>query len=162
MKRWLVLVAAVGLLLGMGMGTRSAAQTNGWLFSNEAGLPAQGREAGPRFTGHPKIASRVTQMAGPPSALAQRGDVAQTTRAVPGFVRFDQQGRLEVYILLEEVTESALAALRNAGVEIEIYDRSQRLVQGWIPPAQLQMVADLPVVRFISLRVDTPRLAASV
>jgi len=151
MKRWLVLVATIGLLLGMGMGARSAAQTDGWLFSNEASLPSQGGEAGPRFTGHPKIASRVTQMAGPPSALAQRGDVAQMMRVAPGFARSDVQGRIEVYITLEEVTESTLAALRNAGVEIEIYDPAQRLVQGWILPARLQEVADLPVVRFVDL-----------
>lgn len=151
MKRWLVAVVTIGLLLGNGAGARSDAQTGGWTLSNGSSLPAQDPGAAPLLKGHPKIASRVTQMAGAPSALAERGDVAQTTRAVPGFVRFDQQGRLEVYILLEEVTESALAALRNAGVEIEIYDPSQRLVQGWIPPAQLQMVADLPVVRFIDL-----------
>jgi len=68
-----------------------------------------------------------------------------------GFARFDRQGRIEVYITLEIVTEGSLDDLRNAGVEIEIYDASQRLVQGWVLSTQLQVVADLPLVRFIDL-----------
>ncbi len=151
MKRWLVLIATIGLLLASGTVARSDAQTTGWAFSRESYLPAQGPGVAAPLKGHPKVASRATQMAGIVSALAQRGDAAQVAPVVPGFARSDAQGRIEVYITLEEVTESSLLALRNAGVEIEIYDPSQRLVQGWVLPAQLNAVGDLPVVRFVDL-----------
>ncbi|HLC21310.1 MAG TPA: hypothetical protein VJM10_04280, partial [Candidatus Methylomirabilis sp.] len=153
MKPDLVLVVTVALLL---LGTwpgSSAAGTSDWLFPNGPGISAPGEGPGPESKGDPKIASRVMQGVRVASALsrAQADQRAYLTRLMAGFARFDQQGRLEVYITVEEVAEGSLTALRNAGVDIEIYDASQRLVQGWVSTAQLQVIADLPAVRFIDL-----------
>ncbi len=153
MRRGLLPVATVALLL---LGTwpwRSAAGTSGWLFSNGPGILATGEGPGPESKVDPKIASRVMQAAGVASALsqAQADQFAYLTRPMAALARFDQRERIEIYITLEEVTERALTDLRNAGVEIEIYDAAQRLVQGWALVTQLQAVADLPAVSFIDL-----------
>jgi subtilisin family serine protease len=152
-KGWVVLIAMVVLSPGQVGGETTDAQTSGWLFSNGSGLFASSAAASPESTGHPKIASRVMQAVGVRSAFAraQADQLAQPTQMMSGFARFDRQGRVETYITLEEVTQGTLIALRNAGVEIEIYDASQWLVQGWVLSTQLQVVADLPAVRFIDL-----------
>lgn len=154
MKRGLILVAAAALLLLGAWPGSSAAGRSDWLVPTGPDISAMGGGVGPEPKGDRKIASRVMQAAQVASALsqAQADQRAYPTRLMAGIARFDDQGRLEVYITVEEVTEKgALTTLRNAGVEIEIYDASQRLVQGWVSSAQLQAVADLPGVRFIDL-----------
>ncbi|HZY32040.1 MAG TPA: S8 family serine peptidase [Candidatus Methylomirabilis sp.] len=154
MKQGLVPVAAVALLLLGAWPGSSAAGRSDWLFPTGPGISTMGEGLGPEPKGDPRIASRVVQAARFASALsqAQADQRAYATRLMAGFARFDDQGRFEVYITVEEVTEQgALTALRNAGVEIEIYDASQRLVQGWVSSTQLQDVAGLPGVRFIDL-----------
>jgi len=151
MKRGLVHVATIALLL---LGTwpgSSTAGTSDWLFPSGPGISTMGEGAGPEPKSEPKIASRLRQVVTASAAFAQRDQLADLARLMSGVARFDQQGRIEIYITLEEVTEGTLNALRNAGVEIEIYDANQRLVQGWMLPAQLQTVAGLPGVRFIDL-----------
>ena len=148
MKRWVVVIATVGLLLAGDKGASSDAQSPGWLFSNEASLSSRGAQ---ESKGHPKIASRLTQAVGMAALIAQPGPTVPFAESLAAFARFDQQGRIEVYITLDTVSETTLNALRQAGVEIEIYDASQRLVQGWIATSQVQAVADLPSVTFVDL-----------
>lgn len=151
MKRKAAFIAVVVLLLAYNKHAQSNAQPPDWLFSG-GGLSASNAQIWPESKGHPKIASRLTQAGGARSLLAQPGlTPVPLTESLSGFARFDQQGRVEVYITLDHVNESTLNALRNAGVEIEIYAASQRLVQGWIAPSQVQAVADLPAVTFVDL-----------
>src|SRR5574337_1026510 len=152
MKRKAAFIALVVLLLTYGKSATSNAQPPDWLFPGGGSLAASNTETWPESKGHPKIASRLTQAGGTTPLLAQPGlTPVPLTESLSGFTRFDQQGRVEVYITLDHVNESTLHALRGAGVEIEIYDASQRLVQGWIAPPQVQAVADLPGVTFVDL-----------
>ncbi len=148
MKRWVAFIATVGLLLAGDKGASSDAQPLGWLISDEASLSGRGAE---ESKGHPKIASRLIQAVGMAHLFAQPGPAMPFAEGLTPFARFDQQGRVEVYITLGQVNESTLNALRETGVEIEIYDASQRLVQGWIAPSQVQAVADLPSATFVDL-----------
>ncbi|MDE2058521.1 MAG: DUF4214 domain-containing protein [candidate division NC10 bacterium] len=151
MKRKAAFIAVVALLLAYDKSTKSEAQPSDWLFSG-GGLSAPNTQIWPESKGHPKIASRLTQAGGTAPLSTQPGlTPVPLTERLSGFARFDQQGRVEVYITLDHVNESALNALRDSGVEIEIYDVSQRLVQGWIAPSQVQAVADLPSVTFVDL-----------
>lgn len=151
MKRKAAFIAVVVLLLAHNKHAQSNAQPPDWLFSG-GGLSASNAQIWPESKGHPKIASRLTQAGRTAPLLAQPGlTPVPLTESLSGFARFDQQGRVEVYITLDHVNESTLNALRNAGVEIEIYAASQRLVQGWIAPSQVQAVADLPAVTFVDL-----------
>jgi len=152
MKRRLVLIAMVWLVLGGRVADGSDAFTSGWLSSDEPVFSARGAGASPEIKGHPKIASRLMHAKEAALAIAQPDVLpGEDFQIAPGFARMDRQGRIEIYITLEQVTESALSALRNAGVEIEIYDPQQRLVQGWVSSGQVQAVADLPAVRFVDL-----------
>ena len=151
MKRKVAFIAVVALLLAYDTHAQSNAQPPDWLFSG-GGLSASNTQIWPESKGHPKIASRLTQ-AGRTAPLLARPSLTPVPLAesLSGFAQFDQQGRVEVYITLDHVNESTLNALRGAGVEIEIYAASQRLVQGWIAPPQVQAVADLPAVTFVDL-----------
>jgi len=91
-------------------------------------------------------------VASAPAIAATLGEPG--TLAAPinvGLARVDHQGRVQVSIELEEVTDGALDALRHAGVEIEIYDTSGRVVEGWVSPMRVDRVAALPGVRLIDL-----------
>lgn len=152
MNRKTAFMAVVALLFTYEQGAKSHAQPPDRLFPRGASLSASNAATWPESKGHPKIASRLTLARGTISLSAQPGlTPVPLTESLSGFARFDQQGRVEVYITLDRVNESTLNALRNAGVEIEIYDTSQRLVQGWIAPSQVQAVADLSGVIFIDL-----------
>src|SRR5574337_1662770 len=99
MKRWAMFIAAVALLLASGKSARSNAQPVDWLFSSGAGLSTSSTETRPESTGHPKIASRLTQAGGMAPLLAQPGPTAAASAEnLSGFARFDQQGRIQVYI----------------------------------------------------------------
>lgn len=152
MKRKAALIAVVALLLAYDDSAKSHAQPPDWLFPGGTDLSASNAAAWPESKGHPKVASRLAQASGAVSLSVQSGLApAPLAESLSGFARFDEWGRVEVYITLDYVDESTLNALRDAGVEIEIYDTSQRLVQGWIAPSQVEAVANLPVVTFLDL-----------
>jgi subtilisin family serine protease len=63
-------------------------------------------------------------------------------------LRFDDDGRVHVYVLLE-VTDARIRALEREGVVIEIVSVADRRVQARIPASRLRRVAALPFVDFI-------------
>lgn len=151
-KRWVVFIAAAALLLASGESARSHAQPPDWHFSRGASLSTSNTETWSESKGHRKIASRLAQASGAVLLSTQSGLApAPLPESLSGFARFDQQGKIQVYITMDHVNDSTLNALRATGVEIDIYDPSQRLVQGWIAPAQVQAVADLPSVILVDL-----------
>jgi hypothetical protein len=101
--------------------------------------------AGPP-TKHPKLSSAIVDAL--LSGRLQKGSDQQPSLN-PAF-RLSAAG-LQVYIEMVEVSEAALGELRKMGVTVEVSDHAQRLVQARVPPAQLEAVADLPIVRFIRL-----------
>jgi subtilisin family serine protease len=64
-------------------------------------------------------------------------------------VKYDKEGMAQVYITLYELNESNLEKLKSEGVDIEIYDDSQDLVQGRIEPDNIDHISELSSVKFI-------------
>lgn len=77
-------------------------------------------------------------------------------------MRINAKNEVQVYILVDAVTDENLSQLRAGGVTVEIPDAAHRRVQARIPVAQLQSVADLPFVNFIRLPNYAIRLTGSV
>jgi len=107
----------------------------------------------------------------PGTAASRAGQAALQMDAMPASVRDAAQGRLlridakqrvQVYVLMDEVTDEHLQELIAAGATIEIPDPERRRVQARIPVAQLASVAALPSVSFIRLPSYPVRRAGSV
>ena len=68
-----------------------------------------------------------------------------------GWLRVDDTGAAQVYILLSAVNDDTSRQLTAAGVTIEIADAGRRRVQARVPVSRLQAVAQLPIVDAIRL-----------
>lgn len=73
-------------------------------------------------------------------------DLAQFSDSL---VRVDQRGRVQVYIYLDRLDEAALSELEGAGVTVELANRDQRVVQGWVAFYLVEDVAQLVNVKRI-------------
>lgn len=77
-------------------------------------------------------------------------------------LRINANSEVQVYILMDAVSDENLRQLQTNGVTIEITDAAHRRVQARIPVNQLQSVAALPFVNFIRLPNYAIRLTGSV
>ena len=68
-------------------------------------------------------------------------------------LRLDTQQRVQVYILVREVTDDVRRRLEAAGAAIEIASVEDRRVQARVPASRLTRVAALPFVDFIRLPI---------
>jgi hypothetical protein len=68
-----------------------------------------------------------------------------------GWLRIDQQGAVQVYVLVSEVNDQTLAQLTSAGATIEIADAARRRVQARVPASRLDAVAALTAVDAVRL-----------
>lgn len=68
-------------------------------------------------------------------------------------LRLDTQQRVQVYILVREVTDDVRRRLEAAGAAIEIASVEDRRVQARVPASRLARVAALPFVDFIRLPI---------
>jgi hypothetical protein len=66
-------------------------------------------------------------------------------------LRINAQNEVQVYILLQSISEDVLQQLSAAGVTVEIADAARNRVQARVPAARLQAIAALPFVSFIRL-----------
>ncbi len=66
-------------------------------------------------------------------------------------LRINARNEVQVYILVDEVTDDNLQQLKDEGVTVEITDPAHRRVQARIPVRRLQVVAELPFVTFVRL-----------
>ena len=66
-------------------------------------------------------------------------------------LRIDANNGVQVYILLNAVTDEALQQLTDVGVTIEIADVARRRVQARLPVTRLTAVAQLAVVNYVRL-----------
>ncbi|MGB7293421.1 MAG: S8 family serine peptidase [Thermodesulfobacteriota bacterium] len=87
------------------------------------------------------------------SAEAQslKSEKTETLSFARDAVKYDQEGMAQVYITLYELNQENLDKLKSEGVNIEIYDESQNLVQGKIEPDNIDNISALPFVKFIDL-----------
>jgi hypothetical protein len=66
-------------------------------------------------------------------------------------LRINSSNEVQVYILVQAVTDDYLRQLMARGVTIEITDATRRRVQARIPVGRLQAIARLPFVNFVRL-----------
>ena len=60
--------------------------------------------------------------------------------------RVDDAGRVQVDVTVADTSDAALAPLRAHGLDIEIVNADFRVVEGWIPVENLELLAGEPVV----------------
>ncbi|OFW14761.1 MAG: hypothetical protein A3F69_03345 [Acidobacteria bacterium RIFCSPLOWO2_12_FULL_66_10] len=68
-----------------------------------------------------------------------------------GWLRVDDNGAVQVYVLLRAVNDDTVGRLTAAGATIEIADVQRRRVQARVPVSRLRSVAQLPIVDAIRL-----------
>jgi len=66
-------------------------------------------------------------------------------------IRVDEKGRIQIYINLYKLDKAGLDELKTHGVEIDIYDKAENLVQGWASPQNIKAISELSFVKFIDL-----------
>lgn len=69
-----------------------------------------------------------------------------------GMVRADAQGRLQVYVHMNEITADKLAALKEHGLLNIVPSPALHVVQGWVKPEDIVGLAGLPFV----IRITPP------
>ena len=77
-------------------------------------------------------------------------------------LRLDANNEVQVYILMQSVTDDTVKQLTDAGVTIEIRDAERRRVQAHLPIAKLNTVAELTIVDSIRLPTYARRRIGSV
>jgi hypothetical protein len=100
-----------------------------------------------------KISSALSNALRSGSAETQslKSEKFETLSIARDAVKYDQEGMVQVYITLYEVNQQTIDQLRNEGVNIEIYDESQNLVQAMVKPDNFDNISQLPSVKFVDL-----------
>jgi hypothetical protein len=116
------------------------------------------------------LAGAVTQEAGPAPALrvkppgfslaAMPNSVRDAARA--RLLRINDHGEVQVYLLMDAVTDERLGALEAQGVAVDFTDPAGGRVQARLPASRLEAVAGLPFVRLIRLPNYAVRMSGSV
>jgi subtilisin family serine protease len=66
-------------------------------------------------------------------------------------LRVDDDNRVQVYVLMQDVSDASLQRLAQAGATVEIVDVPGRRVQARVPASRLQRIASLSVVDHVRL-----------
>src|SRR5262249_42739829 len=95
---------------------------------------------------------RASEAAGTARPLAADRMPKSAQDAIQGRkLRLDASGAVQVYALMEEISDDNLAALAATGAAIEITDAAHRWVQAHVAVGRLRGVAALPFVNFVRL-----------
>lgn len=127
-RKWLTCVASL-LILSLAGCAHTNVQTNNNLANATA-----------------KIAPALAAVAAKLEAGADPQSFAQ------GMVRADAQGRVQVYVRLNEITADELGALKANGLVNIVPSPALHVVQGWVKPENLTALAALPFV----IRITPP------
>ena len=141
-----------------------------WSFATDPTPTSAGLATAPPATSPGKSDSKIREML--TDAVAEyeeeraqgggssdrRSDTATTRSASnsdagnsdDGLVRFDDEGRVQVYIRLESSSRSNRRDLEDLGAEIEVVDRDSDVVQAWVPTSALASIEALENVITIS------------
>jgi hypothetical protein len=132
-----VVLAGAGLLVAAQTPAPGAGRLS-TILSDLAGAVPQDREGDPA----------------PPAAVPLSVDglpAAVRDAALTHQLRLDARNRVQVYILVREVTDDVRRRLEAAGATIEIASAVDRRVQARVPASRLARIAALPFVDFIRL-----------
>ena len=67
-----------------------------------------------------------------------------------GPVRSDAQGRIQIYIHVNDTSATVVAALAGHGLQDSVVSPEMHIIQGWVNPSNLAMLAALPFVTYIT------------
>lgn len=67
-----------------------------------------------------------------------------------GPVRSDAQGRIQVYVHVNDTSAAAASALAGRGLQDTVVSPEMHIVQGWVNPSDLVKLAALPFVTYIT------------
>jgi subtilisin family serine protease len=104
--------------------------------------PVEGQDA--------KVASPLLDVIRHVREQESRG-LALPAVALPQGVSIDGEGRIQVVMLVTQVSGDNLASLRALGAVVETYDVARGLVQARVPLDAVERAAELPFVRFVRL-----------
>ena len=65
--------------------------------------------------------------------------------------KVDEEGRVQIYVKLNEFNQENLNLLKNHGLKVDIYDEQQKLVQGWALPENIKIMSQFDFVKMIDL-----------
>lgn len=81
----------------------------------------------------------------------QDSDITESKSLLSTVRDVDDEGNISVYITLYEFSDENLEKLKEEGVVVEIYDKSQKLVQGTIATESVDAISNLSIVKFVDL-----------
>ncbi len=116
-------------------------------LSSDAGISTAGSK------GDTKMSSALSNALRSGNAESQslKSDAIGSLSISRDAINFDDGEMAQVYITLYELTEQSLEKLKGTGVSIEIYDKSQNLVQGRVKLDVIEELSGSPFVKFIDL-----------
>src|SRR5205823_2010923 len=94
------------------------------------------------------------------AAQARGEDPARLS--APGMAKVDGSGAIQIYVETTIEPPEALASLKAAGLRVELANAKARLVQGWLPAAQVNTLVSMAEVRRVSLPAYAHHRAGSV
>ena len=65
--------------------------------------------------------------------------------------KVDEEGRVQIYVKLNEFNQGNLDLLKDHGLKVDIYDEQQKLVQGWALPENINIMSQFDFVKMIDL-----------
>ena len=66
------------------------------------------------------------------------------------FVKVNNAGAIQVHVKVRDVDSSTIAVLEQNGMQIELYNESLGLIQGWVPYDRIDNVASLGFVERVT------------
>jgi hypothetical protein len=94
-----------------------------------------------------KIAEAIWAVAEAAQAKMQEGAAPADLRALStDFVRVNEMGEIQVYVLLSAYLPEHVAQLVAVGLRVEVTLPEFRLVQGWVPASAIDFVAGFDFV----------------
>ncbi|MGH8403829.1 MAG: hypothetical protein ACRESO_10590 [Gammaproteobacteria bacterium] len=85
-------------------------------------------------------------------ALMQAAQQLQGGGGLPenGPVRSDAQGRIQVYVHVNDTSAATVTALAGHGLQDTLVSPEMHIVQGWVNPSDLAQLAALPFVTYVT------------
>jgi|GEM_PF-3355495 len=93
-----------------------------------------------------KLSSKLSQVL---NKLESPEEDTQKQAFLPA--RVDEDGRVQIYVNLNDFNQENLNQLKGHGLEIEIYDEQQKIVQGWALPVDIRTMCQFDFVKSIDL-----------
>jgi len=65
--------------------------------------------------------------------------------------RVGDDGRVQIYVKLNQIDQENILLLKEHGLEVDLYDEQQKIVQGWALPDSIRIISQFDFVKLIDL-----------